>query len=91
MSSAREGRVLLGALLDRMGTTQAQALLARLDRWLANEITSESEKPHTQESGVDPDQGLPIQAPYDRRQRDGNGIHTQHSNPASLTPWDRQS
>jgi hypothetical protein len=29
-----EGNVLLGALLDRMGKTQAQALLARLEQWL---------------------------------------------------------
>jgi hypothetical protein len=87
MSPAREGSVLLGALLDRMGAKQSQALLARLDHWLAHEC----EKPHTRESGLDPDQDLATQAPYDRRKRDGNGIRTQHSNAASLTPRDRQS
>lgn len=31
--------VLLGALLDRLGKTQAQALLVRLDQWLAQDVS----------------------------------------------------
>jgi hypothetical protein len=34
MNTPRQESVLLGALLDRLGKTQAQALLARLERWL---------------------------------------------------------
>ena len=29
--------LLIGALLDRLGSTQAQALLQRLDRWMSQE------------------------------------------------------
>jgi hypothetical protein len=29
--------LLIGALLDRLGSTQAQALLQRLDRWVSQE------------------------------------------------------
>ena len=29
------GNLLIGALLDRLGHAQAQALLARLDKWLS--------------------------------------------------------
>jgi len=37
MSRAHEANVLLGALLDRLGNTQAQALLVRLDQWLTRD------------------------------------------------------
>lgn len=77
MSPAREGSVLLGALLDRLGTTQAQALLARLDRWLASET-------HPNTKGLDDDQVRSLEAPYDRRRQYGNGIPAQHSNAASI-------
>ena len=77
MSASRDGHALLGALLDRMGTAEAQVLLARLDRWLAS-----TERPHTK--GLDQDQVRAIQGPYDRRRKDGNAIHTRHSNAASI-------
>jgi len=66
MRSARDGSVLLGALLDRLGKTQAQALLTRLDQWLAS-----AARPDTK--GFDYDQVRAVQSPYDRRRQDGNG------------------
>jgi len=66
MSATRDGHALLGALLDRMGKTQAQALLTRLDQWLAS-----AARPHT--NGLDQDQVRAVQGPYDRRRQDGNG------------------
>jgi len=66
MSATRDGNALLGALLDRMGKTQAQALLTRLDQWLAS-----AARPDTK--GLDHDQVHAVQAPYDRRRQDGNG------------------
>jgi len=41
MRNALGGNLLIGALLDRLGHAQAQALLARLDKWL-----SQSERVH---------------------------------------------
>jgi len=34
MTTPHEGNLLLSALLERIGCTEAQALLARLDQWL---------------------------------------------------------
>ena len=76
MSPAREGSALLDALLDRIGATQSQALLARIDRWLASAA-------HPNTKGFDHDQIPAFQGPYDRRRHDGNVIQTRHSNAAS--------
>jgi len=76
-----EADVLLGALLDRLGKTQAQVLLVRLDQWLASEASPNTKR-------FDQDQIRPIEGPYDRRRQDGNGILIQHSKSASLTPKD---
>ena len=84
MSPARERNVLLGALLDRLGTVQAQALLERLDQWLAA-----SAYPNTKR--FDRDQINAIEGPYDRRRQNGNETNLRHSNAASSTPEDRQS
>lgn len=73
MSPTREADVLIGALLERLGKTQAQALLARLDQLLARD----GEKIHTSEVGFDRGQGLVNQAPYDRRKCDGAETHHQ--------------
>jgi hypothetical protein len=35
MTTPREGNLLLSALLERIGYTQAQAFLTRLDQWLS--------------------------------------------------------
>jgi len=78
MSASRDASALLGALLDRMGAAQGQALLARLDKWLA----SAEHQPNTK--GLDQDQVRAIQGQYDRRQQDGNVSHTRHSNSASI-------
>jgi hypothetical protein len=73
MNRPREANVLLGALLERLGTTQAQALLARLDQWL----TRDGEKVHTQEHGFDRDQAPGAHASYDRRRHEGNELERQ--------------
>jgi hypothetical protein len=65
MSRSSEETVLLGALLDRLGNTQAQALLVRLDRWL----TSDEREPRQE---LDRDQMRAPDTPYDRRKRVGN-------------------
>jgi len=76
-----EADVLLGALLDRLGKTQAQVLLVRLDQWLAGEVPPNTKR-------FDQDQIRPIEGPYDRRRQDGNQVHTHSSQSASLTPKD---
>ena len=68
MSDPQERSVLLGALLDRLGSDQAQAWLERLDRWLASE--SDTPFPSTQ---FDRDQFRATEAPYDRRKQTKNG------------------
>jgi len=78
MSCAYEENVLLGALLDRLGNTQAQALLVRLDRWLTRDGETPLKSPRFER-----DQIRTIEAPYDRRKYDRNGIHKQHSQSAS--------
>jgi hypothetical protein len=65
MSRSSEETVLLGALLDRLGNTQAQALLVRLDRWL----TADEREPRQE---LDRDQMRAQDTPYDRRKRVGN-------------------
>jgi hypothetical protein len=77
MTPAREGSVLLGALLDRIGATQSQVLLVRIDKWLASAA-------HPNTNGFDQDQIRALQAPYDRRRQNGNGIQFRHSNAASI-------
>lgn len=75
MRPARESNVLLGALLDRLGAVQAQALLARLDQWLA------AAYPNTKR--FDRDQINAIEGPYDRRRQHGNETNLRHSKSAS--------
>jgi hypothetical protein len=79
MSSAREGNVLLGALLDRLGAPQAQALLLQLDQWLASTSQPNSKR-------FDRDQIYAVEGPYDRRRQNGVEFQTQQSKSASLTP-----
>jgi hypothetical protein len=64
VSRAYKEHVLLGGLLDRLDNTQAQALLARLDQWLARD----GEGPRNPRFGRD--QVRTTEAPYDRRKRD---------------------
>ena len=73
MNSPSDRNVLLCALLERLGTTQARALLARLDQWL----THAGEKVQTQNLKFDRDQVLALQVPYDRRRHGGNETHRQ--------------
>ena len=65
MSPPRVDRILLGALLDRLGSVQAQALLARLDQWLSRE---ERDVP-VESIRFDRDQLRAIGTPYDRRKQ----------------------
>ena len=87
MSPAREGNVLLGALLERLGTIQAQALIERLEQWL----NGENRAAHPITKRFDQDQIRAFEGPYDRRRHDGNGIHHRHSTSASLTSKDTPS
>ena len=83
-----EGNVLLDALLERLGKTQAQALLARLDQWLSRDARDASTKDNKL---IDRDQLGAPQVPYDRRKSERNGIPQTDSKTASRTPKDRQS
>ena len=83
MSNSSEESVLLGALLDRLGKAQAQVLLARLDQWMTRDRGNAP--------AFDQDQKQVTDSAYDRRKRDGNGIHNPDSNSASQAPKDRQA
>ena len=83
-----EANVLLEALLDRLGKTQAQALLVRLDQWLSRDARDASPQDNKL---FDRDQLGAPQFPYDRRKHERNGIPQMNSNTASRTPKDRQS
>jgi hypothetical protein len=72
MIPPREETLLLGALLDRLGNTQAQALLKRLDQWLFRnhrEAPSENNR-------------------FDRRRHIENAIQNLDTKAASWTPKD---
>jgi hypothetical protein len=71
MSAPYEGTLLLGALLDRLGSVQAQAWLARLDRWLSDDDRDTPFK----STRFDRDQFRATDAPYDRRKQTKNGPH----------------
>jgi hypothetical protein len=79
MTPAREGNVLIGALLDRLGAAQAQALLSQLDQWLAS-----MPQPYTKR--FDRDQINAVEGPYDRRRQNGVEFQTRQSKSASPTP-----
>jgi hypothetical protein len=83
-----DGNVLLDALLEHMGNTQAQALLARLDQWLSTDARDASTKDNKH---IDRDQLGTSQIPYDRRKSERNGIPQTDSKTASRTPKDWQS
>jgi len=83
VSNRYEENVLLGALLDRLGKTQAQALLARLDQWMTRD---RGDAP-----AFDRDQKQVTDSAYDRRKSGRDEIHNSDSNSASRTPKDRQS
>jgi hypothetical protein len=78
MSRVYEENVLLGALLARLGNTQAQAPLVRLEQWLTRDGETPARSPRFERDRI-----RTKEAPYDRRKRDGNGIHKQHSQSAS--------
>jgi hypothetical protein len=71
MSAPCEGNLLLGALLDRLGSVQAQAWLARLDQWLS----SEDRDAPFRSTRFDRDQFRTTDAPHDRRKQTKNGPH----------------
>ena len=49
MRNAPGGNLLIGALLDRLGSAQAHALLHRLDRWVSQENRTDP-SPRTEDS-----------------------------------------
>jgi hypothetical protein len=69
MSAPREGSLLLGALLDRLGSVQSQAWLARLDQWLS----SHGGDTPFEDTRFDRDQFRATEATYDRRKQTKNG------------------
>lgn len=69
MSAPYEGTLLLGALLDRLGSVQAQIWLAHLDRWLSRD---ERGTPF-RNTRFDRDQFRATDASYDRRKQTKNG------------------
>jgi len=71
MSTPCEGKLLLGALLDRLGTAQAQAWLAQLDQWLTRD---DSDTPLA-DTRFDRDQFRTTESTYDRRKQTKNGTH----------------
>jgi hypothetical protein len=71
MSAPHEGSLLLGALLDRLGSAQAQDWLARLDQWLS----SEDRDAPFRSTRFDRYQFRATDAPYDRRKQTKNGPH----------------
>jgi hypothetical protein len=85
-----EGKRPSRRLLDRMGETQAQALLARLDQWLSQDQDARDASP-TNNKLIDRDQLGAPQIPYDRRKSERNGIPQTDSKTASRTPKDQQS
>ena len=71
MRPAGEDRLLLGALLDRLGSIQAQALLARLEQWLSRAGCDAS----IGNTRFDRDQLRAIGTSYDRRKQITNPNH----------------
>jgi len=83
-----EEPVLLAALLNRMGTTQARMLLVRLNQWLSPDARDASPRDN---KPIDRDQLDAPQVPYDRRKSERNGIPQTDSRTASRTPKEQQS
>jgi len=71
--------LLLGALLDRLGSAQAQAWLARLDQWL----TRDDRDTPLADTRFDRDQFRATDALYDRRKQTKNG--TQNLDPRTAS------
>lgn len=70
MTAPSEENLLLGALLDRLGSAQAQAWLARLDQWLSRDSDT-----LPADTRFDRDQFRATEALYDRRKQTKNGTH----------------
>ena len=68
MRTTRENSLLLGALLDRLGTIQGQTLLARLDQWLSQDHGFSVES-----IAFDRNQIRAIEPAYDRRKPTKSG------------------
>jgi hypothetical protein len=82
-----DASVLLGALLDRLGKAQGQALLTRLDRWLTG---GESDS-HPARDSLDSDRQCVPAESHDRRRHDqerNSPVNPQIA--ASATPKDWQ-
>lgn len=56
MRNALGGNLLIGALLERLGSAQAQALLHRLDRWVSQENRADP-PPRTEDRRRRPESG----------------------------------
>jgi len=71
MRPVRVDSILLGALLDRLGSVQAQALLARLDQWLSRDERVLPSKA----SDLTKINSARSEPPYDRRNQITNANH----------------
>ena len=81
MSAAGDDSLLLDALLERLGRTESQSLLARLDRWLADDEPDGEADPES--TSLDRNQFAAIAPAYDRRKRTKSGTPTPNLRKAS--------
>jgi hypothetical protein len=79
MSALPGDSLLLGALLERLGSAQGQSLLARLDQWLSS-ADGDSAVENTE---FDEHQIRTIDAAYDRRKQTKSGTPTPQPRKAS--------
>jgi hypothetical protein len=80
MSPLRGDNLLLGALLERLGSAQGQSLLAQLDQWLSSADGESSDE----SAAFDEYQTRTIDAAYDRRKHTKSGTPNPQPRKASL-------
>jgi hypothetical protein len=71
MSALPGDSLLLGALLERLGSAQGQSLLARLNQWLSRDDRDAT----VEDTPFDRNQSRAIDAAYDRRKQTRSGPH----------------
>jgi hypothetical protein len=86
MSRAQE-TVLLGALLERLGSAEAQVWLTRLDQWLSRDARDASPQNN---KIIDRGQLGTPKVPYRSAKTERDGIPYLNSQTASFAPEERQ-
>ena len=84
MSALPGDSLLLGALLERLGSEQGQSLLASLDQWLSNADGDST----VENTAFDRNQIRTIDTAYDRRKQTKSGTPNPQPRKASRTPKD---